>query len=102
MISRNLSEVEKNEATKRARKFWWYFLRGPMWDGWTKCVGALHRQILADVAFPTYRPKIVGISAALEGKPILGFLSTFVQDYLPLIDEYHFCQPFPFVLLSLG
>ena len=90
MIPRNLSDVEKNEATKRARKFWWYFLRGPVWDGWTKSALSLLHVTIADLT-RNDRPKVEGISAALEGKPILGFLATFVQDYLPLIDEYHFC-----------
>lgn len=30
------TELEKQETSKRARQFWWYLVRGPVWEGWTK------------------------------------------------------------------
>jgi len=32
------SELEKEETAKRGRAFWWYLVRGPAWESWTKCV----------------------------------------------------------------
>lgn len=36
MLPNSPSEVEKQETKKRARAFWWYMLRGPVWESWTK------------------------------------------------------------------
>lgn len=30
------SELEKQETGKRGQAFWWYLLRGPVWEMWTK------------------------------------------------------------------
>lgn len=30
------TELEKQETSKRAKQFWWYLVRGPVWEGWTK------------------------------------------------------------------
>lgn len=30
------SELEKQETSKRGQAFWWYMLRGPVWESWTK------------------------------------------------------------------
>lgn len=30
------TELEKQETSKRARQFWWYLVRGPVWEGWSK------------------------------------------------------------------
>lgn len=34
--ARPVSDVEKMEWEKRSRAFWWYLLRGPMWDSFTR------------------------------------------------------------------
>lgn len=65
------SEVEKQELGKRSRAFWLYFLRGPVWHGWT-------------------RGKMVSIADATEGKLGIGLLSNIVSDYRSLIDEFHY------------
>ncbi|KAK4055882.1 hypothetical protein OIO90_003139 [Microbotryomycetes sp. JL221] len=65
------SELEKQETKKRARAFWWYLLRGPLWDSWTK-------------------PRLEGLSSRFDDKPLIGFLSTFIRDYIPLVDDYYF------------
>lgn len=36
--TRGSTEVEKQELAKRRKAFWLYFLRGPVWEGWTKSV----------------------------------------------------------------
>lgn len=38
MLPNSQSEVERAETKKRARAFWWYLVRGPVWESWTKCV----------------------------------------------------------------
>ena len=70
------SEVEKQELGKRSRAFWLYFLRGPVWHGWT-------------------RGKMVSIADATEGKLGIGLLSNIVSDYRSLIDEFHYCESGP-------
>lgn len=49
------------------------FMAGPMWIGWT-------------------RPKIVSIAKTLESVPILGLVGDLVEGYLPLVDDYFFCE----------
>lgn len=49
------------------------FMAGPMWIGWT-------------------RPKIVSIAKTLERVPILGLVGDLVEGYLPLVDDYFFCE----------
>ncbi|GAA5987328.1 hypothetical protein JCM10908_001911 [Rhodotorula pacifica] len=65
------TELEKQETSKRARQFWWYLVRGPVWEGWTK-------------------PRLEAIAGKFEDKPVIGFVSTLLQDYVPLIDEYYY------------
>lgn len=36
MLPNSPSEVEKAETKKRARAFWWYLVRGPVWESWTQ------------------------------------------------------------------
>lgn len=49
------------------------FMAGPMWIGWT-------------------RPKVVSIAKTLERVPILGLVGDLVEGYLPLVDDYFFCE----------
>lgn len=62
------SDAERAETKKRANAFWWYIVRGPVWESWTK-------------------PRLEGIATTLEDKPLLGFAATIIKDYLPLIDD---------------
>lgn len=39
------SEAERAETKKRANAFWWYIVRGPVWESWTKCVISVPFQI---------------------------------------------------------
>lgn len=48
-------------------------MTGPMWIGWT-------------------RPKVVSVARALERIPILGLVGDLVEGYLPLVDDYFFCE----------
>jgi peroxin-16 len=68
-----LSSVERAESAKRAKAFWWYLARGPVWESWTK-------------------PRLEGMADKFEGKPLIGFVSTLIKDYVPLLDGYYFCE----------
>lgn len=67
------SEVERQELSKRRKAFWLYFLRGPVWYGWT-------------------RQRLEGFSKRFEGVLGLSLLSNIADDYKHLIDEYHYCK----------
>jgi len=69
-----LSGVERGENARRQRALWWYFLRGPMWESLTK-------------------PRLERMATRLQDKPLLGFASMLLRDYVPLIDEYYFFPP---------
>ncbi|EGG10285.1 uncharacterized protein MELLADRAFT_47234 [Melampsora larici-populina 98AG31] len=66
-----LSDLEKNELLNRQKAFWQYFLRGPLWALWTQ-------------------PKLSRLAQRLSNKPLLNLVSTFLDDYIPLIDEYYY------------
>lgn len=91
-----MSEVEKNEESRRKRAFVWYLVRGPVWEGITKSalVSFLDFSICTLlIVFPLAgRPRLEGISKSFENKPIIGYVSTLIQDYIPLLDKYHFCE----------
>ena len=55
------SDAERAETKKRANAFWWYIVRGPVWESWTK-------------------PRLEGIATTLEDKPLLGFAATIIKD----------------------
>ncbi|KDN35264.1 peroxisome membrane protein [Tilletiaria anomala UBC 951] len=57
---RPVSIVEANEWAKRDSSFWWYLLRGPAWDTFT-------------------RPRLERIIASLERRPLLGLLGGIVS-----------------------
>ncbi|BGP25702.1 peroxisomal membrane protein pex16 [Rhodotorula toruloides] len=65
------SELERQETSKRGKMFWWYLLRGPVWESWTK-------------------PQLEGMARRFEDKPVIGFVATLLHDYVPLIDEYYY------------
>lgn len=96
--SNPVSEAEQAETKKRANAFWWYLVRGPVWESWTKCVPPPFLSFagwrvpsreegrgLTRLRSP--RPRLEAIATSLEDKPILGLGATIVKDYLPLIDD---------------
>lgn len=66
------SEVERQELAKRRKAFWLYFIRGPVWYGWT-------------------RERLEGFSQRFGGILGLNLLTNIADDYRNLIDEYHYC-----------
>ncbi|KAK9899753.1 peroxisome membrane protein [Cystobasidium minutum MCA 4210] len=65
------SEVERQELSKRRKAFWLYFLRGPVWYGWT-------------------RLRLEGFAKKFENIFGLNLLANIADDYKNLIDEYHY------------
>jgi hypothetical protein len=49
------------------------FLTGPMWVGWT-------------------RPKVLGWVKTLERIPLVGLVGELIEGYLPLVDDYFYCE----------
>ena len=50
-----------------------FFFTGPMWIGWT-------------------RPKIMSWVQWFERWPVLGLVGGFAEGYLPLVDDYFYCE----------
>ena len=38
------------------------------------------------------RPKVEGFADRTAHTPVLSILSAFLKDWIPLIDEYHYCE----------
>lgn len=84
--------IERAEYARRDRDLLWYFLRGAIWESYTRLAeGRLVfcRRIILNTL---YRPKVASIVAKTSGAPILGLFSALVGDWMPLIDEYYYCQ----------
>ncbi|KZS96001.1 peroxisomal membrane protein PEX16 [Sistotremastrum niveocremeum HHB9708] len=66
------SGLERSEYARRDRDLLWYFLRGPVWQFYTK-------------------PKLTSFADSTSHTPVLGLMSAFIRDWIPLIDSYHYC-----------
>ncbi|KAJ4486061.1 peroxisomal membrane protein PEX16 [Lentinula aciculospora] len=65
------ASLERSEHARRDRDLLWYLLRGTIWQSYT-------------------RPKIASLAENFSTTPILGLFGTLIQDWIPLIDEYHY------------
>ncbi|OBZ78670.1 Peroxisomal membrane protein PEX16 [Grifola frondosa] len=65
------SALERSEYARRDRDILWYLLRGSIWQTWT-------------------RPKLEAFAKSTAHAPLLGIFSAFVNDWVPLIDEYYY------------
>lgn len=68
---RPISAVEEMEWASRRRAFWWYMLRGPFWNQYTK-------------------PRVNRVCDWAEGKTLLGLGAAMIRDYEPLVDDLYF------------
>ncbi|KAL5519083.1 hypothetical protein ACEPAH_766 [Sanghuangporus vaninii] len=66
-----LSALERSEYARRDRDILWYLLRGSVWQSYT-------------------RPKLEAFAAKTARTPVLGLLSAFIQDWIPLIEDYYY------------
>ncbi|KAJ3823600.1 peroxisomal membrane protein PEX16 [Lentinula raphanica] len=69
------ASLERSEYAKRDRDMLWYLFRGTIWESYT-------------------RPKVAHLAESISTTPILGLFGTLIQDWIPLIDEYHYCTCF--------
>ncbi|KAG6911993.1 hypothetical protein DXG01_000241 [Tephrocybe rancida] len=78
LLSRNLrrnpppsATLERTEYARRDRDMLWYLLRGSIWQSYT-------------------RPKVEALATRASHAPLFGLFGAFVQDWIPLIDEYYY------------
>ena len=67
------ASLERAEYARRDRELFWYLFRGEIWSEWT-------------------RPKLLGLAQRTSGLPLLALASAVVSDWVPLIDQYHYCE----------
>jgi peroxin-16 len=67
------ASLERAEYARRDRELFWYLFRGEIWSEWT-------------------RPKLLGLAQRTSGVPLLALVSAVVGDWVPLINQYHYCK----------
>ncbi|TDL28628.1 peroxisomal membrane protein PEX16 [Rickenella mellea] len=65
------SALERAEYARRDRDILWYIFRGSIWKSFT-------------------RPKLEAFANKTSHAPLLGLISAFIKDWVPLIDEYYY------------
>lgn len=65
--------LERQEYARRDRELLWALFRGELWTEWT-------------------RPKLESMRRGMEGKSLFGLLAGVIQDWVPLVDEYYYCE----------
>ena len=88
----NSSALERQEYARRDRDLFWYLFRGSIWDSWTRYDIFLSPLRLCDPELRFCSPKLESIAEASERWPILNILSPFLRDWMPLVDEYYYCE----------
>lgn len=92
--------VERDEYSRRDRDIAWHLLRGPVWQLYTRCV-FLSLSVLSSFIVAG-RPKLDSLVEKTANMPLLNLLGAVVKDWIPLIDEYYYCERssfhHPFVL----
>ncbi|KAG5649898.1 hypothetical protein H0H81_001559 [Sphagnurus paluster] len=78
VLSRNLrrtpppsAALERTEYARRDRDMLWYLFRGSIWESYT-------------------RPKLEALATQASRAPLFGIFGAFMQDWIPLIDEYYY------------
>jgi peroxin-16 len=102
LLSRNLrrtpsnsSALERQEYARRDRDLFWYLFRGSIWESWTRYDISLSLLRLCSSEVYLYSPKLESVADASERWPILNILSPFLRDWMPLVDEYYYCESKP-------
>jgi len=55
-------------------------------------VGTLQTERTSTDSTWVRRRRLESVQGAFEDKPVVGFVATLIKDYVPLIDEYYYCQ----------
>lgn len=69
------NSLERTEYSRRDREILWHLFRGELWSEWT-------------------RPRLEAIQEKLGGKVLFGLVSGLLADWIPLVDEYWYCEYF--------
>lgn len=84
--------LERTEYARRDRDLLWYLLRGSMWQSYTRCVISVITSYLTLILAFHLRPKLEGLATGVSHTPLFGLFGAFIQDWIPLIDEYYYCM----------
>lgn len=84
--------LERSEYARRDRAIVWYLLRDSIWETWTRYVSLVMGHITRTDRTSVYSPKVEGFADRTAHTPVLSVLSAFLKDWIPLIDEYHYCE----------
>lgn len=60
---------------------------------------SIHKAVQELTRYDGNRPRLEGISDRFADKPLIGFVSTLIKDYTPLIDDYYYCTLAPAKIL---
>lgn len=97
ILSRNLrrapsssSSVERDEYARRDRDLVWYLFRGSAWEMYTRYATCI--LCLRDLNVVHSRPKLESLVEKAAHVPGLSLISSLVKDWVPLIDEYYYCE----------
>ena len=101
LLARNLrrvpqrsAQLERAEYALRDRDMIWYLFRGSIWESWTKYVS---RSSVVYTSLTPRRPKLEAFADKTANAPLLGLFGSLMKDWIPLIDEYYYCEPFRYI-----
>lgn len=72
-LGSSVTSLEKDEAKKRTAALWWWLFRGAMYEN-------------------KVRPIVHSMASRAEKVPIVSLFGSLAQDYLYLLDHYHFAS----------
>ncbi|KAF8905544.1 peroxisomal membrane protein PEX16 [Gymnopilus junonius] len=67
------ASLERSEYARRDKDILWYLLRGSIWESYT-------------------RPKLESFVSVTSRTPLLGLFGALLKDWIPLIDDYYYCE----------
>jgi peroxin-16 len=87
------ADLEREEYARRDRDILWYLLRGSVWETYSRFVYFMPVSLEPNISI-LFRPKVEAVVKKTANTPILGVLSSIVKDWIPLVDEYYYCEYF--------
>ena len=84
------AHLERFEYNRRDKDMLWYFLRGSIWEDYTRLVLFSLKIQVVDFWF---RPKVESLVAKTSRTPLLSIFGAVVKDWIPLINDYYYCKP---------
>lgn len=100
LISRSLrrtpshsADLEREEYARRDRDILWYLVRGSVWETYSRFVHFMPLSLKHNIT-NLFRPKVEAVVEKTANTPIIGIISSLVKDWIPLVDEYYYCEYF--------